>query len=60
MWSDFSCVSDCCKFVCQLFENGLKKENPSLATITYEIEDLYEFIDSVSSFNHLIIIYSKI
>lgn len=31
-----------------MFENKLKKENPSLSEITYDITDLYDYIDNVS------------
>lgn len=48
-WADFTSIHDCCKHVCKLFENSLKKQNPFLAEITYDITDLYDFVDNVSS-----------
>lgn len=46
-WEDFSSIHDCCKYVCQMFEEFLKKANPSLSEITYDITDLYQYIDDV-------------
>lgn len=46
-YEDFSTVHDCCRYICQLFENYLKKANPTLSEITYDITDLYEYIDNV-------------
>jgi uncharacterized protein Yka (UPF0111/DUF47 family) len=48
VWADFNCVQDCCDYVCKLFEDKLKKDNPHLPEITYDISDLYAFVDDVS------------
>jgi hypothetical protein len=47
VWEDFTTVRECCEYVCQQFEKRLKKLNPYLPEITYNIAELYEFIDGV-------------
>jgi hypothetical protein len=48
LWTDFSTMSDCCEYICKLFEQRLKNENPNLREMTYDITDLYEYVDNVS------------
>ncbi|CDJ50767.1 enhancer of rudimentary, putative [Eimeria brunetti] len=33
--------------VCQLYEQGLKASNPHLRHITYDVTDLFNYLDSV-------------
>lgn len=47
-WEDFESMSDCCRYICEMFEARLKRENPFLPKITYDITDLYAFVDNVS------------
>lgn len=48
VWADFDCVYDCCKHICKMFEDNLKRQNPFLPEITYDITELYDFVDNVS------------
>lgn len=34
--------------VCKIYEEHLKRKNPSQATITYDISQLFDFVDQVS------------
>ena len=49
-WHDFTKVNDAMKFICTKYEEFLKKKNPDQAYLTYNIIDLYTYIDSVSYF----------
>ena len=40
--------------VCQLFEQRLKELNPSMKNITYDIADLYDFIDAINDMSALV------
>lgn len=46
-WQDFTKVNDAMKFICTKYEEFLKKKNPQQAYLTYNIIDLYAYIDSV-------------
>lgn len=57
IWEHFESVADCCSYICRIFENSLKKANPSLPEISYDIADLYDYVDKVSSdLNNFILI----
>merc|ERR1712198_349587 len=47
-FSDYESVNECMELgVCRMFEEHLKKANPESATITYDIAQLFEYIDSL-------------
>merc|ERR1712002_1031266 len=46
-YSDFECLSDCMEGVCRIYEEHLKKSNPSSNQITYDISQLFDFIDDL-------------
>eukprot|EP00456_Euglypha_rotunda_P012278 TRINITY_DN1344_c0_g1_i1.p1 TRINITY_DN1344_c0_g1~~TRINITY_DN1344_c0_g1_i1.p1 ORF type:complete len:109 (-),score=22.44 TRINITY_DN1344_c0_g1_i1:133-459(-) len=46
-YSDFESVQHAMDGVCQMFEHKLKQQNPNRRKITYDISDLYEFIDKL-------------
>lgn len=47
-WTDFNCIHDCCEHICYLYEQRLRLENPNVSEMTYDIGDLYSYVDSVS------------
>lgn len=49
-WQDFTKINDAMKFICTKYEEFLKKKNPQQAYLTYNIIDLYAYIDSVGCF----------
>ena len=46
-YSDFETLSAALDGICQLFEQKLKTAQPSSSALTYDISDLYEFIDGM-------------
>lgn len=48
VWEDFESVQDCCRHLCERYERWLQIKNPELKELTYDISDLYDYIDSVS------------
>lgn len=40
--------------MCQLFEQRLKELNPSMKNITYDVTDLYDFIDALTDMSALV------
>jgi len=42
---DYENVSEAMDGICGVFERELKRLNPNLANITYDIQDLYNYID---------------
>ncbi|RCN30346.1 enhancer of rudimentary, partial [Ancylostoma caninum] len=54
-WSDYESTTDCLEGICKIYEEFLKKQNPSMASITYDVSHLYEFIDKLSDLSCLIL-----
>ena len=44
---EYDSVGDAMDGVCQLYEQGLKASNPQLRHITYDVGDLFGYLDSV-------------
>ena len=40
--------------VCKIFEEYLKKSNPSTPSITYDISQLFDYIDNLSDLSCLV------
>lgn len=49
-YSDFESVNECMEGVCKIYEEHLKVKNPNTPTITYDISQLFDFIDQVREF----------
>ena len=43
-----------CAGICALYERKLKELNPAVRNITYDIEDLYNFIDGLADMSALV------
>lgn len=56
-YSDYESVNDCMEGVCKIYEEHLKRRNPNTPTITYDISQLFDFIDQVSN---LLNVFTKI
>ena len=50
-YSDYESVNECMEGVCKIYEEHLKANNPNLPSITYDISQLFDFIDQVSELN---------
>ncbi|QDZ19274.1 enhancer of rudimentary-like protein [Chloropicon primus] len=46
-YMDFETVSSAMDGICKMFEKKLKELNPTVSTLSYEIEDLNRYIDSL-------------
>lgn len=44
---EYESLGDAMDGVCQLYEQGLKASNPQLRHITYDVGDLFGYLDSV-------------
>lgn len=47
-YSDYESVNDCMEGVCKIYEEHLKRRNPNTPTITYDISQLFDFVDQVN------------
>jgi len=45
---DFADISMCIKFLVEMYEKKLKQLNPNMRQITYDIKDIYRFLDTYS------------
>ncbi len=43
-----------CVGICKVFEEHLKKRNPTSPSITYDISELFEFIEQISDLSCLV------
>lgn len=46
-YSDYESVNECMEGVCKIYEEHLKRKNPNTPTITYDISQLFDFLDQV-------------
>ena len=46
-YSDFKTINEAMEGVCKLFEEHLKRLNPSKPQITYDVAELFDFIDQL-------------
>lgn len=44
---EYESLGDAMDGVCQLYEQGLKASNPQLRNITYDVGDLFRYLDTV-------------
>ena len=51
---DFDSISQAMDGICGLYERKLKELNPTLRNITYDIADLYNFIDGLADLSALV------
>eukprot|EP01027_Heterolobosea_sp_BB2_P000252 GEZU01000378.1.p1 GENE.GEZU01000378.1~~GEZU01000378.1.p1 ORF type:complete len:103 (+),score=22.61 GEZU01000378.1:91-399(+) len=51
---DYESVSKAMDGICQLFETQLKRNNPTVRNITYDISDLYKYIDNLPDLSCLV------
>lgn len=53
-YSDYESVNDCLEGVCRIYEDHLKRRNPSVPQITYDISQLFDFIDQLRDLSCLV------
>lgn len=53
-YSDYETVNECLEGVCKIYEEYLKKMNPNSPSITYDISQLFEFIDQLADLSCLV------
>jgi len=53
-YSDFESVNECMEGVCKIFEEHLKRLNPNSPSITYDISQLFDFIDQLADLSCLV------
>ncbi|URD97537.1 May have a role in the cell cycle (By similarity) [Musa troglodytarum] len=55
---DYGSISQAMDGICGLYERKLKEINPTIQNITYDISDLYNFIDGLADLSALIFDHS--
>jgi len=53
-FSDHESVNDAMEGVCKIYEEHLKKSNPNQSSITYDISQLFEFVDQLHDLSCLV------
>eukprot|EP00164_Ancoracysta_twista_P005067 GFYU01006897.1.p1 GENE.GFYU01006897.1~~GFYU01006897.1.p1 ORF type:complete len:106 (-),score=33.39 GFYU01006897.1:210-527(-) len=53
-YHDYETVADAMNGICQLYEQKLKNMNPNYRNITYDISDLFTYIDQLSDLSCLV------
>ncbi|XP_022208291.1 enhancer of rudimentary homolog [Drosophila obscura] len=53
-YSRFQSIDDCMERVCKTYEGVLKRENPKMRIITYDITELFQFIDMLKDITCLV------
>ncbi|XP_048474150.1 enhancer of rudimentary homolog [Rhincodon typus] len=53
-YADYESVNECMEGVCKMFEEHLKRMNPNSPSITYDISQLFDFIDDLADLSCLV------
>ncbi|KAJ8308708.1 hypothetical protein KUTeg_013582 [Tegillarca granosa] len=53
-YSDYESVNECLEGICKIYEEHLKKSNPNSPSITYDISQLFDFIDHLADLSCLV------
>lgn len=53
-YSDYDSVNECIEGVCKIYEEHLKRQNPDIPSITYDISQLFDFLDQLSDLSCLV------
>ncbi|XP_072760663.1 enhancer of rudimentary homolog [Anoplolepis gracilipes] len=53
-YSDYENVNECMEGVCKIYEEHLKRRNPNTPTITYDISQLFDFVDQLTDLSCLV------
>jgi hypothetical protein len=53
-YTDFEAVNECLEGVCKIYEEHLKRNNPNIPSITYDIAQLFSFIDELADLSCLV------
>ncbi|KAK2506030.1 hypothetical protein MC885_006175 [Smutsia gigantea] len=48
-YADYESVNECMEAVCKMYEEHLKRMNPNSPSITYDISQLFDFIDDLQT-----------
>lgn len=53
-YADYEPVNECMEGVCEMYEEHLKRMNPNSPSITYDISQLFDFIDDLADLSCLV------
>ena len=53
-YCDYDTEDDCLEGICRIFELNLRKSMPEEGSITYDIRDLYDFIDRLEDISIMV------
>ncbi|CAG0880626.1 unnamed protein product [Darwinula stevensoni] len=53
-YCDYETVAECMEGVCKIYEEHLKRQNPHTPSITYDIAQLFDFIDQLTDLSCLV------
>jgi len=54
-YSDYETVDECLEGICKIYEEQLKKFNPASPSITYDISQLFDFVDQLTDMSCLVL-----
>ncbi|KAG5277185.1 hypothetical protein AALO_G00114550 [Alosa alosa] len=53
-YADYESVNECMEGVCKMYEEHLKRMNPNSPSITYDISQLFDFVDDLADLSCLV------
>ncbi|KAF7496573.1 Enhancer of rudimentary -like protein [Sarcoptes scabiei] len=51
---DFESLNDALEYICHIYETHLKQDNPGLLTITYDVSQLFDYLDSLTDLSCMV------
>uniref|UniRef100_A0A2K6TP08 Enhancer of rudimentary homolog n=1 Tax=Saimiri boliviensis boliviensis TaxID=39432 RepID=A0A2K6TP08_SAIBB len=53
-YADYKSANECMEGICKMYEEHLKRMNPNSPSITYDIGQLFDFIDDLADISCLV------
>ncbi|CAG9862181.1 unnamed protein product [Phyllotreta striolata] len=53
-YTDYESFNECLEGVCKIYEKHLKRRNPNTPTISYDLSQLFDFIDQLADLSCLV------
>ncbi|XP_011421062.1 enhancer of rudimentary homolog [Crassostrea angulata] len=53
-YSDYESLNECLEGICKIYEEHLKRQNPDCPSITYDISQLFDFVDQLTDLSCLV------
>ncbi|KAL3316940.1 hypothetical protein Ciccas_004404 [Cichlidogyrus casuarinus] len=54
-WSEYETLEECLEGICKIYEEHLKKQNSRAPKITYDLQQLFQFLDQLADITCMVL-----